>query len=151
MAGLLSWVKIENFASISKLWKYSGLAVGEDGMAMKLKKGQSICWNPKVKTLMWKIGESFVKTKGGYRDLYSQFRKEYDEKWAVMCTSSPKACRERGKCCDGHRFAAAKRKTVKVFEAHYWQKSRLLKGLPIESPFIIGRDSHTHEIPIIER
>ena len=49
----------------------------------------------------------------------------------------------------GHRYAAAKRKVVKVFLAHYWMKSRELKGLPIEHPFIMGRDGHSHLIEVI--
>lgn len=104
---------------------------------------------------MWKLGESFCKTKGGYRKLYEQFRAEYNAKWTSPEICGSTGCKNKKKCLDGHKYAAAKRKTIKVFLAHFFQKSRELKGLPKHPVFIIGRtDSkgtqHTHEIPIVE-
>lgn len=150
--GLLAWFEdVENFATISKLWMYSGLGVSEEGRAMKRTRGEKIRYNPQVKVLCWKIGESFVKTKGGYRELYEKFRDEYDRKWTSSEVCGSVGCKNKGKgkCMDGHKFAAAKRKTVKVFLAHLHMKWRELKGLPIEHPFIIGRDNHEHLIEII--
>lgn len=146
---------IERFATISKLWRYCGLAVAEDGHAEKKKKGEKLHFDPRMKVLCWKIGESFVKKKGGYRTLYEKFRAEYDEKWKTPEDCGSVGCKNKKKCLDGHRYMAAKRKTVKVFLAHLWQKWREIKGLPVENVFIIGREDskhHTHEhvIPIVE-
>lgn len=157
-AGLISWIgDIERFATISKLWAYAGLHVDKKGRAVRRSTGQKSNWNSRLKTHCWKVGESFVKQKdSGYRDLYEQFRKEYDTKWITSDDCGSKGCANKGKkkkgkrlCMKGHRYAAAKRKTVKVFLAHYWMKSRELKGLPQEHPFIIGRNGHSHLIEII--
>ena len=149
-AGLIAWIgDIERFATISKLWAYCGLSVDPDGRARKRKAGEKSNWSSRLKTLAWKAGESFVKTKGGYRKLYDIFRAEYDAKWLTPEDCGSIGCKNKKKCLDGHRYAAAKRKTAKVFLAHYWMKARQLKGLPEEHPFIIGRDGHEHLIEII--
>lgn len=148
--GLISWIgNVERFATISKLWSYSGLAVDPDGRAVRRKAGEKSHFNSRLKTHCWKIGEAFVKTKGGYRKLYDEFRKEYEEKWTSPEICKSPGCKNKGRCLDGHKYAAAKRKVVKVFLAHYWMKSRRLKGLPEEHPFIIGRDGHEHLIDVI--
>ncbi len=162
-AGLIAWLDSESptygtgftkrFATISKLWAYSGLSVDEDGRAVRRKKGQQANWDARLKTHLWKVGESFVKTKGGYRDLYDTFRAEYDAKWQTPEDCGSKGCANKGggKCMKGHRYAAAKRKTVKVFLAHLFMKWRELEGLPLEHPFIIGRGGHEHLIEIVKK
>lgn len=147
---------IGNFDTISKLWRYSGLAVGEDGRAERRKRGEKLHYNPRVKVLCWKIGESFVKGGEGYRELYETFREEYDEKWKTPEDCGSKGCKNKGKgkCMKGHRYAAAKRKTVKVFLAHLYTKWRQLEKLKVRDPFIIGKTidgvSHGTLIPIVE-
>lgn len=138
--GLLGWIEdVEKFATISKLWKYCGLAVDADGKAIRRKKGEKISWNPRMKTLCWKLGESFVKTKGGYRKIYDDFRENYERKYP----NETKA----------HIYLMAKRKTVKVFLAHLHQVWSEMKGNPIQKPFIIGKTvdgvHHEHEIPVV--
>lgn len=148
-AGLIAWVgDIKRFPTISKLWAYCGLHVDEGGRAVRLKAGHQANWNTRLKTHCWKIGESFVKVGGDYRELYDQFRGEYDRKWLTPEDCGSKGCQNKGdgKCMDGHRYAAAKRKTVKVFLAHLWMKWREMEKLPIDHPFIIGRGGHEHLI-----
>ena len=48
---------------------------------------------------------------------------------------------------DGHLHKMAKRKMVKVLLAHIWLVWRTMEGLPTESPWIIGREGHSHIIP----
>lgn len=151
-AGLIGYIEDPGkFATISKLWRYSGLAVGEDGRAERREKGKKLHFNPRMKVLCWKIGESFVKVGGGYRDLYDKFREDYDKKWITSADCGSIGCKKagKGKCMDGHRYAAAKRKAVKVFLAHLHQEWSRMKGSKVTRPFIIGRMGHSHEIPII--
>lgn len=166
-AGLISWLgdvtpRVEKvvvdgeekevergFRTISKLWAYCGLAVDENGHAVKRAKGKKTNYNPRLKTHLWKIGESFVKSGNGYRKLYEQFRADYDRKWRTPEDCGSVGCRNKGRCMDAHRYAAAKRKTIKVFLAHYLMMAYKLAGLEPIRPFIIGRDGHSEEIPII--
>lgn len=144
--GIIAWMgDVEKFATISKYWVYAGMAVDDvegsptKGLARKRKKGEKINWNPRVKTMGWKLGESWVKTKGFGRELYEKYRAEYDLKW-----TSPEICRSAGcakvkKCMDAHRYMAAKRKVVKVFLACVHMEFSRQKGIPVVHPFIIGR------------
>lgn len=135
-AGLIAWIEdITKFATISKLWRYSGMAVAEDGRAERRVKGQKICWNPRMKNLCWKLGESFVKTKGNFRFLYEDIRKDYDSKWKTSDDCKSIGCAKQGakkgdkrECMKGHRYAAAKRKTVKIFLALLFMKWYELSG-----------------------
>jgi len=73
-AGLIAGIKTPaRFSNISKLWHYCGQHV-VDGEAPSRRKGAKVDWNPFMRTLCWKLGESFVKTKGFYRSAYDRFR-----------------------------------------------------------------------------
>lgn len=151
-SGLIAWISdIKKFETISKLWAYAGLSVDEDGRARRRKAGEKSNWNSRLKVLCWKIGESFVKTGAGYRELYDQFREEYDGKWKTFEDCGSIGCKNAKKCMDGHRYAAAKRKVVKVFLAHLWMQWRKMEGLPVEHPFIIGKGKHEHLIAPLKK
>lgn len=78
-------------------------------------------WNPKLKTHCWKIGQSFLKTKGRYRELYEKFRARED--------------RDKPDLKPLHRQRRAMRKVVKIFLQHLWVKWRTLEGLPVTEPY----------------
>ncbi len=95
----------------------------------KRKAGQTANWSPFLKTLCWKIGESFVKAGGYYRDEYDHWREFYDNRDADL----PKA----------QRFARAKRKAIKLFLSDLWRNWREMEGLPTRNPYIIEKGGHT--------
>lgn len=148
--GLLTYIEdVNRFATISKLWTYAGLGL-RDGKVVKKAKGEKINYNPRFKVLMWKCGESFVKTKGGYRELYEQHRQKYEDKWLTPEICGSVGCKNKGKCLDGHKYAAAKRKVEKIFLAHVFQKWHELEGSTMPTnPYIIGREGHEHLVPIV--
>lgn len=131
---------IEAFPTVSKLWAYFGLDV-RDGRAPRRKRGQKINWNPKMRVLAWKIGKSFVRVGGFYRDLYLKFKDEYLQREDLR----------RGKGWRGHVDAMARRKTVKLFLQHLWVLWRQMEGLPITSPYVIDKLGHKNYIPPPER
>lgn len=121
------------------------------GHADRREKGKTLGFNPHVKTLFWKVGESFVKLKAeksGYRKLYDRFRDQVEKKIAANGGFCSKEHRNEKKkvipCFDAHKFAMAKRLTVKVFAAHIYLKWRQLMGLSTENPWIFWDGSgHT--------
>jgi hypothetical protein len=157
-AGLAAHIDVEKASSISSVWKFAGLAPGAD----KKVKGQKLPYNSRLKTLCWKLGESFVKVSGKegafYGQLYAEFKSEeikrneegqYAEAAKRELASkriTEKATKERllsGKLTDGHLHARAKRRAVKIFLAHYWSKGREGRGLPVRDPYpitILGHD-----------
>ena len=79
-AGLISVIDpISEVEKPSSLWKYSGQDV-VDGKAPKKVRGQKVTWNPFARTLCWKLGDSFVKAGGYYREVYDRARAQEDNK-----------------------------------------------------------------------
>lgn len=62
----------EKAPHISSLWKYCGMHVVE-GEAPKRKKGQKLDFSIKLRTMVWKISDSFIKQRTPfYRDIYDK-------------------------------------------------------------------------------
>ena len=59
-AGLLAHISIERCLNVGPLWRFAGL----DPSLPRASKGEKRHYNTKLKTLCWKIGESFVKVSG---------------------------------------------------------------------------------------
>lgn len=68
---------LSRFASPRRLFAYAGLHVGEDGRAVKRKKGQKANWNGRLKTRLWIFVGSALKAGGPWADLYYA-RKQYE-------------------------------------------------------------------------
>ena len=121
-------------------------------------------WNGRLKTLCWKIGESFVKVKGNEKDSYGRIyeeRKAYEHarseagryagQAAAILAAKPnhaqRAIYQEGRLSDGHIHSRAKRYAVKLFLAHYHQRGREILGLPVPKPYILATDpAHAHLI-----
>lgn len=148
-AGLIAHIEdVKRFATMSKLWKYAGLSVDDDGRSERLVKGKTLNYDPKFKKFMWLVGSSFVKVKGPGRELYLDSRELYDKKWKTSKDCGSVGCKSKGEgaCMDGHKHAAARRRTAKIFLGAVYMKWREIEGLPAEHPYIIGRDGHSHII-----
>jgi len=133
------------------------------GHAVRREKGKKLGYNPAVKTLAWKIGESFVKCsaeKSGYRRLYDQFRERIEAKVAANNGFCHKIHKDKegklingGKCFNAHVYAMAKRATVKIFLSHVYKRWRDLLGLPTTPPFpfgMMGHDMSGYIEPIVD-
>ena len=134
---------ISAFANVSKLWRFSGLDV-VDGHAPRRRRGEHVTWSPKMRTLCWKIGESFVKVGDFYRTQYEEFRRMEDER-NFICEVCKKNHPKAKQCIKGHRYARAKRKTVKMFLAHLFDRWYRLEGLTPPKPYaqkFLGHDSY---------
>lgn len=125
---------IGKFPTVSSLWKFCGLDV-VDGHAPKKRRNETITWSPKMRTTCWKIGESFVKQKSSYyRKRYEEFRKDEDGK-VFICKICKKNHPKASQCIKGHRYARAKRKTVKLFIAHLFDRWYRMEGLTPPEPY----------------
>jgi len=112
-AGIWAHVDIRIASTVSKLWHFAGhhlisvceacgieIAAGQ-GVCPKcgekptaavlphLKKGERRSWNRRLQTIVWNGGESIVRTKGGYRDIYDQFKAEELEDRFDTCPAIP--------------------------------------------------------------
>lgn len=116
----------------SSLWKYSGLHV-VNGVAPKLSNAEGqLDWNPKCRTLMYRVGDCFVKCRTPfYRDIYDQEKARqiklgsYDEKKKKMMTPDVKGAPQRLI----HAELRARRKMVKRFLVDYYEHCLLIRGI----------------------
>ncbi|MBI4145234.1 hypothetical protein HY493_03435 [Candidatus Woesearchaeota archaeon] len=60
-AGLLAHINIEKAPHVGHLWSFAGLAAGQD---KKWTKGTKRPWNARLKVIMWKCGQSWLKFSG---------------------------------------------------------------------------------------
>lgn len=139
------------FDTVSKYWAWWGLDV-RDGHAPKRIKGENIDWNPKMRTLSWKIAKQFVMQGDRYRMIYDAEKlrltaERIGEGGELYCPHlaecQAKLTRRDKPACKGHIDAMAKRKSVKLFLSHLWEKWRELEGLPVRQPYVIERMGHT--------
>ena len=66
-AGLLASIDIEQAPTVGHIWRFAGL-----DPTVTWEKGEKRPWNARLKTLCWKIGESFVKVSNKPTDFYGK-------------------------------------------------------------------------------
>tara|TARA_Y100000310_G_scaffold1829_1_gene2309 strand:- start:1859 stop:2749 length:891 start_codon:yes stop_codon:yes gene_type:complete len=159
-AGLAAHIDISRAPTVGHIWRFAGL-----DPTLTWDKGQKRPWNAHLKTLCWKIGESFVKVKNHETDIYGKLydmrkRREEERNEAGLFADQAKAKLERykidkkteaykayskGKLPPGHIHSRAKRYAVKLFLAHYHHVSyELHHGKPPPKPFVIEHLGHAH-------
>lgn len=161
-AGLLAHIDIEKAPTAGHIWRFAGLDPTD-----KWNKGEKRPWNAALKTLCWKIGESFVKVSGNPEAVYGQIylqrkeyekakneRGEYSEQAAEVLKSRPthkqKATYADGKLPDGHIHARCKRYAVKLFLSHYQEKCYEFRyGTKPPLPYPIAILGHAHKIEAV--
>lgn len=161
-AGLLAHIDIRKAPTAGHIWRFAGL-----DPTVTWDKGQKRPWNASLKVICWKIGESVVKVSGSddafYGQLYKQ-RKELelerneagafaDQAAHVLATKKIGKDTEAykqysaGKLPPAHLHARAKRYSVKLFLAHFWEVGyRLTFGCEPPLPYPVAHLNHAHHI-----
>lgn len=166
-AGMLAHLSVEldgrRVETVSAWWRFAGL-----DPSAKWQKGQKRPWNAALKTLCWKLGESFVKVSGDenafYAQVYAQrkaFETERNEtgenqeeaerllsakNWSKS-TEAYKAL-SVGKLPQAQIHARAKRYAVKLFLSHLHQvmyEHRYGEAPP--KPYAFAVQGHAKYIP----
>ena len=161
-AGLMAHIDIRKAPTVGHIWRFAGL-----DPSVEWKKGQKRPFNAKLKTLCWKIGESFVKVmnrpKGFYGHLFQE-RKELEikrneagqfedqaaaqlKKFKFGKTTEAYKSYSKGRLPKGHIHARAKRYAVKIFLSHWHAEAyRNHFGQEPPKPFAIAQLGHAHMI-----
>lgn len=166
-AGLIANIDITRVQTAGQIQAFGGLDPHQ-----VWKKGEKRPWNASLKTLYWKIGQSFIKTSGNPKDIYGHVylkRKEYENKKnenleykdqaeiilrTKNFTSKPaaqemKKIYESGKLPPSHIASRCARYATKLFLSHLftvWYEME--HGEPAPKPYPIGILNHAHEIPV---
>jgi len=159
----------ENAQYISSLWKYCGMHVN-DGQAPVRKKGEKLEFDARLRTMVWKISDSFVKQRTPfYRKIYDKEKKKQvkmldgfleglskeDLKKFNKLKKEKSDGTKRKKMRDFvskvdpkapvslmNAELRARRKMVKIFLAHYWQACKELTNQKIDDPYVKGKLKH---------
>jgi hypothetical protein len=168
-AGLISNIDISRAHTAGSIWRYAGM-----DPTVVWNKGQKRPWNAELKTLTWKIGQSFMKFSGKdqcfYGKLYLQDKERrskinesggYSETAKhILSTKNfkqnvTKAKLENGLLSDAHIDAQARRFAAKIFLSHFhtvWYEDHhtQLQGTPVRAPrpYVIEHGGHSHAIDI---
>ncbi len=157
-AGLAAHIDVTRAPTVGHIWRFAGL-----DPTVEWNKGQKCPWNAALKTLCWKIGESFVKVSGREGDFYGQLyiqRKQFEQGRNDSGVLADQAARKLdrynigkstdaykayagGKLPPAHIHARAKRWAVKLFLAHYHHVAwTLATGTPPPKPYVISILGH---------
>ena len=159
-AGLLAHIDIEKAHTVGNIWNFAGL-----NPTVKWEKGKKRPWNAALKTLCWKIGESFVKVSGNANAYYGQAyvsRKavevERNESGELADQAAEVLAKKNigkstdaykayitGKLPPAHVHARAKRWTVKLFLSHWHHVAYLDRfGYEPPEPYALAYLGHAH-------
>lgn len=161
-AGLIAHIDIKKCETAGAIWRYAGL-----DPTVVWEKGQKRPWNAKLKTLCWKIGQSFIKVSNNPKDIYGKIYKQRKEweiqqnesgayaEFAAQQLKNKKYGKDtqaykayiQGKLPDAHITARAARYAVKIFLSHLFDVwYELDRGKKPPKPFAIGILGHAHMI-----
>ena len=161
-AGFLAHLDITKAETAGAFWSFAGL-----DPTKVWEKGKKRPWNAQLKTLCWKLGESFVKVSGHEDATYGRLYKERKlleternergefaeqakaklEKFKIGKDTDAYKAYSQGKLPPAHIHARATRFAVKIFVSHlhekmYWDHHG--KAPPL--PFAISILGHAHKI-----
>jgi hypothetical protein len=162
-AGLIAHIDITKAHTAGSVWRYAGL-----DPTISWEKGQKRPFNAELKTLSWKIGQSFMKFSNRdecfYGKLYRQDKERrtslnesgafadkakqqlQNKNWKNNKTSS---LLKQGLLSSAQIDAQARRFAVKIFLSHFhavWFEDYHKKPAP--TPYTIAHMDHVHEIQI---
>ena len=161
-AGMLAHIDITRTPTAGSLWRFAGF----DPTA-EWKKGQKRPHNASLKTLCWKLGESFVKVHNHGDDVYGKIykdRKEFEtsrneaglladqaeaklERFKIGKSTDAYTAYSAGKLPHGHIHARAKRSAGKMFLSHLqevWWTHEF--GTSPPAPYVMVHAGHAHKI-----
>lgn len=163
-AGLLAHLGDYPRTSASQIWRFAGL-----DPTVSWEKGQKRPWNASLKTLCWKIGESFVKVSNNDGDVYGklyQQRKTFEtemndrggyseqavaklEKFKIGKGTEAYGHYSSGKLPPAHIHARAKRYAVKMFLSHWFAVDFEVRNeKPAPDPWVIAHGGHVDKVPV---
>jgi hypothetical protein len=167
-AGLLAHVDITKASTAGQLYRFAGY-----DPTVTWGKGEKRPWNARLKTLCYKIGDSFVKfcnhPDGFYGQLYQEQKKldviknergifapqaaEILKTKRFKDETGAKAAYEAGRLPLGHLHMRALRWTIKLFLSHY-QEAAFVAHYGELPPFpypLVHLNGHSHYIPAPNR
>jgi hypothetical protein len=129
VAYCLTYIDLTKARHASCLWSYTGL---HRASHERYEKGKAGGGNKTLRTILYTMADSQMKTRGAYRGVYDNMKKRLENSEKIT-----KSYNTQGKLIEckwkdtkpGHRHGAALRAVMKHFLADYWWVGRTLAGL----------------------
>ena len=142
VAYMLVYIQIDKAPYCSSLWSYCGL---DKASHKRYKKGESGGGNKTLRTVLYTMAESQIRTRGAYRDVYDRTKAKLENSEKVT-----KSRNTQGKLIEcmwkdtkpSHRHGAAIRQIMKHFLADWWYVHRTLEGLETPDAYVIEKMGH---------
>ena len=143
IAYLMAYVDINKADHASSLWAYCGY---DKASHERYEKGTSGGGNKNLRTVLYTMADSMIKTRSAYRDIYDREKDKLSVSEKVT-----KSRNTQGKLIECmwkdtkpcHRHGAAMRKMIKIFLAHVWHVWRSVENLETNLPYIQEKLGHT--------
>jgi hypothetical protein len=164
-AGLLAHIDIAKAPTVGHIWRFAGL---DPTIPQRQQKGVRSPYNKRLKTLCWKIGESFVKVCNRTEDVYGHiyaarkaleialndeytYKDQAAQKLAttnIGKTTDAYKHYSEGKLPPAHIHSRAKRYAVKIFLSHWHHVAFQIAngGTPPVPPYVISHLGHVDYI-----
>jgi hypothetical protein len=151
IAYMLVYIDITKAEYASSLWKYVGF---DKPSHERYTKGESGGGNKTLRTVLYTMADSMIKTRAVYRDVYDAEKNKLESSMKIT-----KSRNTQGKLIECmwsetkpcHRHGAAMRKMIKHFLADYWYVARTLEGLPTPDLYVEAKLGHTGIVKPKER
>lgn len=164
-AGLIAHINIKKVGSVGQILSFAGMLPNPK----EWKKGELRPHNAKLKTLFWKVGESFVKVSGKENAFYGKVYKQWKEKYTelnenlafaetsknILDTKKFSKTTEafghysEGKLPPAHIHARAKRKAVQLFINHWFMVAyQEFHKTPAPVPYVFDHLNHIDYIGV---
>ncbi len=117
-------------------------------VAQRRIKGAIIDYNPKMKKLCRNMALSLIQYNTFYGDLYRGYLAEYEQRDNLLANINQKKYTEAvlEKIRASKAVKMARRKMIKIFLSHLWEKWRIMDGLPVTKPYIFSVAGHSDYI-----
>lgn len=151
VAYLIVYIDITKARYASSLWSYVGF---DKPSYERYTKGESGGGNKTLRTVLYTMADSMIKTRAIYRDVYDNEKLKLESSMKVT-----KSRNTQGKLIDCiwsqtkpcHRHGAAMRKMMKHFLADFWYVWRTLEGLETPCLYPEAKLGHTGIVKPEER
>jgi len=142
VAYMLIYIDIEKANYCSSLWSYCGLHKASHN---RYTKGESGGGNKTLRTVLYTMADSMMKTRGDYRDVYDRTKGRLEVSEKVVKSRNTKGelieCKWK-ETKPSHRHGAALRAIMKHFLADWWYVHRKTAGLETPQAYAIEKLGH---------
>jgi len=142
IAYMMVYIQIEKAQYASSLWKYCGY---DKASHERYEKNVSSGGNKNLRTVLYTMADSMIKTRSIYRNVYDSTKKQLEASKKITKSRNTQGKLIECAWCDTkpcHRHGAAMRKMIKHFLADWWFVHRTLEGLPTAALYVQEKLGH---------